>query len=92
MNLSTFSLYLLAPFFAFMSCLVIATRRWGEARCAYPARYKHRKELGLSAITVVLISIYFIRDNLKLRKQLRRLQDMRREWEEQEARDLGDDR
>ena len=91
-NLSTFSLYMLVPFFGFMSLLVIATRRWGELDAVFLQDISIGKRVALSAITVVLISIYFIRDNLKLRKQLRRLEDMRREWEEQEARDLGDDR
>ncbi|HKR25618.1 MAG TPA: hypothetical protein VJS15_10185 [Allosphingosinicella sp.] len=90
--LSTVSLYLLVPFFVFMSWLVIATRRWGELDALFLQDISIGKRLVLSAITVVLIAIYFVRDNLKLRRQLRRLEDMRREWEEQEARDLGDDR
>jgi hypothetical protein len=42
----------------------------------------------LAAIVLVLGHIYLIRDNLRLRAQLRRLEAMRREWEE---RDLGEE-
>ena len=91
-NLSTVSLYLLAPFLVFMTLLMIAMRRWGEVDALILQDLSIGKRIVLSVVTAVLIAIYFIRDNLKLRRQLRRLQDMRREWQEQEARDLGDDR
>ena len=35
-------------------------------------------------------SIYFIRDNIKIRRQLRRLESMRREWDEPQATDAED--
>ena len=91
-NFSTLSLYLLTPFLVFITLLMIAMRRWGEVDALILPDLSIGTRIVLSVVTAVLIAIYFIRDNLRLRRQLRRLQDMRREWEEQEARDLGDDR
>ncbi|HYI49489.1 MAG TPA: hypothetical protein VEX35_13600 [Allosphingosinicella sp.] len=41
-----------------------------------------------AAVVVVLLYVFLIRDNIRLREQLRRLEAMRREWEE---RDPGDE-
>jgi len=43
-------------------------------------------------MVLVLATIYFIRDNIKLRRQLRRLESLRREWDEQRARDPAEGR
>jgi len=40
----------------------------------------------LAAIWVMFI-VYFVRDNIKLRQQLRRLESMQREWDEPQAPD-----
>lgn len=41
-------------------------------------------ELTFMAGIAILIFIYFIRDNIRLREQLRRLEAMRREWDKRE--------
>ncbi len=40
--------------------------------------------------TIFVIYVYFIRENLQLREQLRRLEDMSRDWTEQQAGAGGD--
>jgi hypothetical protein len=44
----------------------------------------------LIVIILVLAAVYFVRDNIRLREQLRWLETMRREWDEQSARDLAE--
>jgi hypothetical protein len=41
-------------------------------------------KLTLFAVVFVLIIGYFVRDNIRLREQLRRLEAMRREWDERD--------
>jgi len=44
-------------------------------------------KLAAGAAIVILGHVYLFRDNMKVRRQLRRLEAMRREWEERDPED-----
>lgn len=89
--LSRFGLWLMPPGYAAM--LVLLTVCDGVTGIGPIARFLFVRNawmtLGQVAILAVLMAI-FIRLDLKLSAQLRRLEEMRREWEEEETRDRTD--
>ena len=85
-SLSTLSTALGLP--AFIFCCLLAGASFGFERV-----YRGLWDIvtlasfrpAAIAVVMLLAAIYFVRDNLRLRAQLRRLRAMRREWEEREA-------
>lgn len=87
-NLATLSAWLGA--LAFIVCWLLGTAAYGfdhmymnfrSMSPLAPAR------LTLIAIVTILILFYLIRDNIRLREQLRRLEAMHREWDERDPRE-----
>lgn len=84
-NLSTLSAWLGIP--TFIACCLL-----GGAASGFDHLYMTFRDLftlasaKLTSIAVIfiLIVIYLMRDNIRLREQLRRLEAMRREWDERD--------
>jgi hypothetical protein len=89
LKISTLSLWLVAPALIGFYFLMSALRRLeGMELLLLELRYENRAKTVVVVVIWALSSVYFVRDNIKLREQLRRLESMRREWDEQQARDL----
>lgn len=91
MNLSTLSLYSMVPVLFLCYLLVSSTRRvYGIEFILMPLR--ERSLTRTIAVVVIFIGVgaYLVRDYIKLRRQLRRLESMRREWDDQSTRDVED--
>jgi hypothetical protein len=87
-KISTISLWLVAPaLFGFYFLMSALRRLEGIELLLLELRDENRAKTVLIAVIWALSSVYFVRDNIKLREQLRRLESMRREWDEQQARD-----
>jgi hypothetical protein len=88
LSLSRFGLWLMPPGYA--SMIILMTVCDGVTGIGPIARFLFVRNawmtLGHVALLAVLFAI-FMRLDLKLRAQLRRLEQMRREWEEEEVRD-----
>lgn len=90
-SLSTISLTLGPPFF-FVSVLLtqaadgVSGFDWIFEELTYARLVRTGAISGL----FVLCAAYFVRDNIRLRGQLRRLEGMSREWEDQPGRDRKD--
>lgn len=86
LNLSTISFFLAVP--AFFGCVVLTNSLHGRDGIALFLRALRdgNPKVILILSFVILGGVYFARDNLKLREQLRRLESMSREWDEQQLR------
>lgn len=87
-SLSTISLTLGPPFF-FVSVLLTqaADGVSGFDWIFEELTYARIVRTGAISVLFVLCAAYFVRDNIRLRGQLRRLEGMSREWEDQPGRD-----
>jgi hypothetical protein len=82
-SLSTISAWMGIP--AFLACILL-----GAAAFGFDHIYMNLRDmftlasarLSIILIICILLILYFIRDNLRVRAQLRRLEAMRREWDE----------
>lgn len=81
-NLSTLSLCLMLP--AFVVCFLLMNALRGHDGVEAFLQALHDKKLMLisAAAILILAAIYFTRDIIKLRQQVRRLESMSREWGE----------
>jgi hypothetical protein len=82
-NLSTLSAWSMAPIFIAGCLLGGAAHGFDRLYIAFRDMFTLASvKLTLIGVITILTFIYFIRDNIKLREQLRRLEAMRREWDE----------
>jgi hypothetical protein len=86
-NLSTISIWLAPP--ALILSILLMKSIHGLTTMELLRHLLHKGPAIVGTI-LVLITIYFVRDNIKLREQLRRLESMSREWDEAQAPDLED--
>lgn len=88
-GLSSISLWLGPPFLIISILLTNAAEGGDSIDFVFrKLRYENLARTIAIAVFVILFLIYFVRDNMKLRKQLRRFESMSREWDDQTARDL----
>lgn len=89
LNLSTMSLYMGLPFF--ITSVLLAKSAQGIDGFDL---IRQLPDVNFATAMIVAIVFlfhgYIVRENIKLREQLRRLESMRREWDEQQARDLAE--
>ncbi|HEV2818497.1 MAG TPA: hypothetical protein VGW40_14890 [Allosphingosinicella sp.] len=86
-NLSTASIYFAAP--AGIVTILLGKLALGLTAAELLRKLYNKAPIKIFVGTVVLLAaIYFIRDNIRLRRQLRRLESMSREWA---ARDPGEE-
>lgn len=82
LNMSTLSFYLMVPALIIGLFLMSALRALGIPELIIlEVSEKSVAKTTIFAAIWVLAMLYFIRDNIKLRQQLRRLEGMSREWE-----------
>lgn len=87
-NLSTISLALGIPAFIFSAILMGSIHGLGGIEFIRLALHeKNLRNTIFVGVILALGTVYFVWDNIKLREQLRRLENMRREWD---ARDSGE--
>lgn len=91
LSLSRFGLWLMPPGYAAM--LVLLTVCDGVTGIGPIARFLFVRNAWMTLVQVAILAVLmaiFIRLDLKLSAQLRRLEQMKREWEEEEVRDQAE--
>jgi len=89
-NVSTVSLLFMIPTLILCFLFISAARGVDAAELLLrELRGQNLAKTVILSIIFVLCSIYFVRDNLRMREQLRRLEGMRREWDEHQPGDAG---
>ena len=87
-NLSTISLFMGVP--VFISAVLLTKAAQGIDGVDWFLRLPSNINfVGIMVLVVLVLGhVYFARENIRLREQLRRLESMSREWDDQPARDL----
>lgn len=84
-DLSNKSAWLGLPIFVISILLAAASRGFHNLYMAFLDRIVLSSAKTIFAVAIFVLGfIYLIRDNIRLREQLRRLEAMRREWEERD--------
>jgi hypothetical protein len=84
-NLSTLSAWMGLPVFVVVCALTVATRGFDHMYMAVRDIFTLASvKTTVFTAVVILVLLLLLRDNLRLRAQLRRLEAMRREWEERD--------
>lgn len=88
-NLSTTSFCLMVPAVVFCFFLISAVRGLDVVELVRLELSSKSLTKTVFVLTIWLMALaYFVRDNIKLREQLRRLESMSREWDDHPGRDL----
>lgn len=91
LRLSTIGLWSLPPILVFCHFLMSAVHGFkGIELILWELNDEHFARTTILTAIWILFMIYFIRDNIRLREQLRRLERMHREWDEHQAGDSGE--
>lgn len=87
---STADLWMAASAIVFAPPLMFRARGFTDIDSIFRYTLELNPEKTMLAVAIFVLSYaYYVRENLKLREQLRRLEGMRREWNRQEAGDPG---
>jgi len=90
LRLSTIGLWSLPPILVFCHFLMSAVHGFrGIELILWELNDEHFARTTILGAVWVVFMIYFVRDNIRLREQLRRLESMRRESDEHQAGDAG---